>query len=92
MKGIVQYDNLLGVNGKYLINKYGDVISLSRSKPLKTYHDKKGSFIMIQGKKKYIHRLLANQYILNDNGYFCVNHIDGNIYNNSLNNLEWKLH
>lgn len=36
-----------------------------------------------------IHRLLAKYFIPNPNNYPCVNHIDGNKQNNSLDNLEW---
>ena len=38
---------------------------------------------------KYIHRLLAIYFITNPNNYPCINHIDGNKTNNSINNLEW---
>ena len=37
----------------------------------------------------WVHRLLAEYFIPNPNGYDCVNHIDGVKTNNSLDNLEW---
>lgn len=37
----------------------------------------------------YLHRLLAQHYIPNDNNYKEVDHIDGNPLNNSLDNLRW---
>lgn len=42
-------------------------------------------------KKKYvrIHRLIAETFIPNPNGYPQVNHIDGNKLNNQMTNLEW---
>ena len=43
----------------------------------------------LNGKTKYVHRHLAEKYIPNPENKCCVNHIDGNPSNNSLDNLEW---
>jgi hypothetical protein len=45
--------------------------------------------ITLQGKTKYLHRHLAEQHLPNPNNLSCVNHIDGNPSNNSIDNLEW---
>ena len=39
-----------------------------------------------------LHQLLAKAFIPNPNNYRCINHIDGNKLNNSLDNLEWCTH
>jgi hypothetical protein len=43
----------------------------------------------LNGKTKYLHRYLAEKYIPNPENKSCVNHIDGNPSNNSIDNLEW---
>lgn len=40
-------------------------------------------------KNKYIHRLVAQHFLENENNYLEVNHIDGNKSNNHVSNLEW---
>ncbi len=47
--------------------------------------------LMKNGKvyRKPLHRLLMETFIPNINNLPCINHIDGNILNNSLDNLEW---
>ena len=42
--------------------------------------------------KKYVHRLVAENFIQNVNNLSDVNHIDGNKDNNSISNLEWCSH
>lgn len=37
----------------------------------------------------YVHRLVAEHFIPNGNGYNCVNHKDYDTHNNRVDNLEW---
>lgn len=40
-------------------------------------------------KTKFVHRMVAENFISNPNNYPCVNHKDENPLNNSIDNLEW---
>ena len=40
-------------------------------------------------KHKKVHRLVAETFLENPNGFFEINHIDENKHNNQLCNLEW---
>ena len=92
--------NIKGFEEKYSITEDGKVWS----KPNK-FAKHNGKFIAISKRKdgylmcnlykypknigKYIHRLVAEAYILNPDGKLEVNHIDCNKENNHYSNLEW---
>ena len=42
-----------------------------------------------KGTLHYVHRLVAEAFIPNPNGYDCINHKDENKANNDVSNLEW---
>lgn len=87
---------------KYQISNLGNIKSLNYkrsniSKLLKFKKNKDFYPTILLSKnnisKRYtIHRLLAIHFIPNPNNYKCVNHIDGNKLNYSLDNLEWCTH
>ena len=98
MKIIEEWKSIKDFDG-YYINKEGQVKSTrsykgTKEKILKGSTNQQGykTINLIKDGKvftKTLHRLLAQTFIENPNNYPCINHIDGNILNNSLDNLEW---
>lgn len=95
---VIEWKPLNNFEG-YFINELGEVKSTrsfkgTKEKILKGSYNQQGykiySFIK-DGKvyTKTLHRLLMETFIPNSNNLPCINHIDGNILNNSLDNLEW---
>ena len=90
-KPIKGYENL------YFITEDGKVIRNGKKlKESKCGGRKRGSeYLAIvlckngKVKTKYIHRLVAEHYILNKYNKKTVNHKDGNRLNNNVSNLEW---
>lgn len=89
-----------GFEGLYEVDINGNVYSLlqtaSRRKGLlKQYQNENGymkvNLYDINGKckKRYIHRIVAIAFIPNLESKPNVNHIDANVKNNSVSNLEW---
>lgn len=77
---------------QYTIDTDGVVVNITKGKVLKgTSITKNNRYVKIHvGPKFYpLHRLVAQAFLPNPNGYTQVNHIDGNRYNNAASNLEW---
>ena len=81
-------------NPNYTINEFGVLTNTTNGKIVKWSKSKKGYLkcsIIVNNKQKELklHRILALSFLENPNNYPCINHIDGNKLNNSLENLEW---
>jgi hypothetical protein len=81
-----------GSDGKYQISNFGNVRNNFRPMIPQLHHY--GYYkvrLTINGIRKgyFVHRLVGIAFIDNQENKKCINHIDGNKTNNSLNNLEW---
>ena len=90
MKQITNYPN-------YYVSLDGKVFSLLSMKWLKPRKTGNGYCqVQLFNDKGYkyllVHRLVAETYLINNEGKKTVNHLDGDKLNNSLLNLQWSTH
>lgn len=82
-----------GYKKKYSINRNGDVFDYEEDRkgiPLVFHKCKKGYYyVLLNGKKKYVHMLVAAHYVHNPYRYKHVQFIDGNKRNVKSTNLYW---
>lgn len=93
------WKDIQGFEGLYEVSNYGNVRSLKfgKIKYLKPAKDGGGYYFVILCKNGIVkhfkvHRLVANAFIENPNGYNEINHIDEDKTNNKVENLEWCTH
>lgn len=77
-----------GLEG-YYATENGHIFSSKSGIILKEQEYGGYKYVGIRGKTLRVHRLIAFAFIPNPNNYPCINHIDENKHNNSIENLEW---
>lgn len=85
------FEDIKGYEGLYKINRNGEVKSCNNDNNKLFHFDKDGYKICsMLGRPKKVHRLLAIQFIPNDDlTKIEIDHIDRNRSNNDLKNLRW---
>ncbi len=90
----MEFEFIKGYENLYKINTNGEIYSCHYKKNLIPQEGNDGYLcIKLSNEKghvkKRIHRLIASQYILNNDNLPEVDHIDRNKKNNSIENLRW---
>ena len=97
------WKDVAGYEGFYKVSNEGNVYSVGRKDTLGRNHRgrtlapgyDKGGYLIVslckngKLKTKTVHRLVAETFLPNPNGYSEINHRDENKVNNYANNLEW---
>ena len=91
----MEWQTIDGYCDLYEISDMGDVRGIKSGVTLKPHANKRWGYLQVmlwhncRGKQHYIHRLVAQHFVNNPNGYKYVTHIDGDKMNNAADNLTW---
>lgn len=90
IEGLEEYKN-------YEVSSLGKIKNCTSNKILKPRVLESGYLLMYLGangiyKNFYLHRLVALAFLPNPNNFTDVDHIDGNKFNNAIDNLQWLSH
>ena len=91
----MEWKPVVGFEEFYMVSSHGEVLSLRSGKTRKPVLNRQTGYEMLVLCGDYIkktvcvHRIVAEAFVENPNGYGFVNHKDENKLNNSADNLEW---
>lgn len=89
------WKDIKGYEGSYQVSNHGRVKSLrfrncKRDLILKPILKKTGYYVIsLQNKQFHIHKLVAEAFVFNPNGYNVVDHINTDTSDNRAENLRW---
>lgn len=91
------WKDVVGYEGLYEVSNDGIVRKAETKKTLKVYAANNGYERVSLNRNAHnrialVHRVVAEAFIPNEKSKPCVNHIDGNKKNNTVENLEWCTH
>jgi hypothetical protein len=86
-----EYYRIIKGYENYQVSNLGNIWSIRSKRKLKKQITKNGyeAIDLGRGNKMLVHRIVALNFLTNENNYPCVNHKDGCKTNNNINNLEW---
>ena len=86
---IETWSDIQGYENRYQISSIGRVRNLKTNRILKSERNGTGKKFDLPPISKNVDVNVAMAFIDNPNRYKYVKHIDGDIFNNSVDNLEW---
>lgn len=90
-----RWKQVRGFTSNYFVSDMGRLLTLThhggrRPSIIKPAKDANGYYrTVLNGKTVKVHRIVAENWLLNPSGLPCVNHIDSDRGNNRVENLEW---
>ena len=90
-----KYIKIKRYNDRYSVSNYGNIIShIGKGKELKKQKHRDGYLFVTlcdgnKCKSEFVHRLVAEHFLINKNNYPQVDHIDECKTNNYVKNLQW---